>query len=107
MAKICARFIEHIFNCQLDSNQPYKFISEFTSQLTLTNCFLYTVPISEKPTVSTIPLPEFIAYIFHRTRLPPSLAYNTLFLLEMSCRFLHLRPSFLLNQPHALFEGHL
>src|ERR1700761_5996643 len=46
-----------------------------------------TVPISEKPTESTIPLPKFIAYAFHRNRLPPSVAYHSLFLSRLKSRY--------------------
>src|SRR6201996_7323665 len=81
MTKICARIIRHVFNCPPDSNQPCKFIFQSscsTSQLNISP----TVPINRKPTESTIPLPKFIAYAFHCTCLPPSVAYHSLFLLS-------------------------
>ena len=58
-------------------NQPCKFIFQCscsTSQLNISS----TVPINRKPTESTIPLPKSIAYAFHRTRLPLSVAYHSL-----------------------------
>src|ERR1700761_8235658 len=80
------------------------------TQQSLNLHMLTIVPINEKPTESTILLPRFIACEFHCTRLPPSLTHIPLtlspltFEVEVSRRFLHLRPSSLLNQPHALFE---
>jgi len=77
LSRVCARFIRHVFNCPPDSNQPL-------------------LP-NGKPTESTISLARFIAYGFHRTRLPSSVAYHALFLLSRlkarypaaSCAFGH------------------
>ena len=87
-AKICARIMWHVFYCPLNSNQPCKFIFQSgcsTSQLNISS----TVPINGKPTESTIPLPKLIAYAFHHTCLPPSVAYHSLFLLShLNLRYL-------------------
>lgn len=62
-ARLCGRFIRHVFNCPADPNPT-------------------SIPPNGKPTETTISLPRFIAYAFHRTRLPSSVAFHALFLLS-------------------------
>jgi len=80
-AKICARFIRHVFNCPPDSIQPCKSIAQSVCRSTLSLPFLFTVSINRKPPESTNTLLKFIAYAFHRARLPPYVTYHSLFLL--------------------------
>jgi hypothetical protein len=76
-ARLCARFVRHVFLCPSDSNQN-------------------PIP-GQKATESTVSLARFIAYAFHRTRLPSSVAYHSLLILarlksrypSASCAFGH------------------
>ena len=93
MAKMCTSFIRHVFNCLINPVSP----SVKSAVVWCSYLFSSIVPINRKPTESTIPLPKFIAYAFHCTHLPPSVAYHSLFLLShlksrypvTSCAFGH------------------
>lgn len=80
-AKICARAIKHIFGCVEETaprTYPYHQYPYYNSY----NNYNNTVgPIQNMPTEKSIPLAKFIAYAFHRTRLPPAVAFHALVLL--------------------------
>ncbi|TFK82055.1 hypothetical protein K466DRAFT_530947, partial [Polyporus arcularius HHB13444] len=62
-AKLCARFLKHVFGCPdlppLSTTAPA------------------TVPLAPSP-----PLANFIAYVLHRIRVPTSVAFGALYLLQ-------------------------
>src|ERR1700761_3845022 len=71
---------------RLESTCKFIFQSGYlTSQLNISSI----VAIKGKATETTIPPPKFIAYAFHCTRLPSSVAYHSLFLLScLNSRYL-------------------
>jgi Cyclin, N-terminal domain len=78
-ARLSARFIRHVFNCPSDVAPTTRKSFHRIRKVILIKHI--EVAPNTKPTETTISLPRFIAYAFHRTRLPTSVAYHALFLL--------------------------
>ena len=93
---MCAGFIRHVFNCLQTGINPVSPSVE-SAVVRPSHFFFFYRTYQQKAYIFYHHLPKFIAYAFHRTRLPLSVAYHSPFLLSRlkskypasSCAFSH------------------